>query len=74
MTSAVVSGSATILFRKLFDNIEVTEAYLQEILSYTVDVDWVDNCLQHKRLRTAACCPRIQLTLGVCVEAGMIPR
>ena len=47
--SGPVVGSATILFRKLFDAVEVTDAFLNEILSYPVDVDWVDACLQTKR-------------------------
>ncbi len=40
-------GSATILFRKLFEHVTIDDARLNEILSYPVDVDWVDACLQH---------------------------
>jgi hypothetical protein len=46
--SSSVAGTATILFRKLFDHVEVSDALLAEVLSYAVDVDWVDAYLQLK--------------------------
>lgn len=42
-----VPGSANILFRKLFEHVTIDDGRLNEILSYPVDVDWVDACLQH---------------------------
>lgn len=35
-------GSATIMFRKVFDSGTLTADSFTEILSYPVDVDWIE--------------------------------
>lgn len=48
-THAPVAGSATVLFRKLFDSGEASHDVLSELLIYPVDVEWVEGYLLHRR-------------------------
>jgi hypothetical protein len=58
-----VTGSATITFRNLLDSGTVTHDSVLKVLSYSVDVDWVEAYLLKKRLvclRTCfACCAAV---------------
>jgi hypothetical protein len=46
-------GSATVLFRRLFESSDVTLTLLLEVLTYPVDVDWVDTYLVAHRCATS---------------------
>lgn len=49
------SGSATITFRKLIDSGVLHTEALNEILSYPIDVDWVDAYMSKKRCARGGC-------------------